>query len=179
MEIPYTICFCHVRQQVLMLHRAFPPNAHLWNGLGGKIEAGETPLSSVRREMREEAGIDLDDAPSLHFAGVVSWGLAGREPAKGMYAYVARLSPHQVERVQCADTAEGLLAWKPLAWVCDPANLAVVSNIPRFLPLLLANQTPREYCCEYGQENLSSQSFQRLMVRPLPPAVELRECRGW
>lgn len=57
MELPYTICFCCCEQRVLMLHRAFPPNAQLWNGLGGSIESGETPLRSVQREMQEEAGI--------------------------------------------------------------------------------------------------------------------------
>lgn len=40
-----------------MLYRTFPPNAQMWNGLGGKIEAGETPLASVQREVQEEAGL--------------------------------------------------------------------------------------------------------------------------
>ncbi len=49
--LPYTICFCLHDDQVLMLYRSNPPNAGLWNGLGGKIETGETPLSNIHREV--------------------------------------------------------------------------------------------------------------------------------
>lgn len=58
-ELPYTICFCRCGDEVLMLLRNRPPNAGLWNGLGGKISPGETPLDCVRREVLEEAGIDF------------------------------------------------------------------------------------------------------------------------
>jgi 8-oxo-dGTP pyrophosphatase MutT (NUDIX family) len=95
LETSYTICFCCYQQQVLMLYRTFPPHAQFWNGLGGKIEAGETPLVSVQREMQEEAGIDLGKAPSLFFAGIITWGLTGQEPMQGMYASVAHLSQQQ------------------------------------------------------------------------------------
>ena len=49
---------------------------------------------------------------------------------------------------------EGLLAWKPLGWACDPANGAVVSNVPRFLPGLLGGGGPKEYVCEYADDEL-------------------------
>lgn len=32
-----------------------------WNGVGGKIEADETPLDAMIREFKEEAGMDVTD----------------------------------------------------------------------------------------------------------------------
>ncbi len=168
MEIPYTLCFCCYEQQVLLLYRSFSPNAQLWNGLGGKIEVGETPLTSVRREIREEAGIDLKEAPSLFFAGIVTWGLAGQDATKGMYVFIAHLARQQAENIPSCNTPEGLIAWKPLAWVCDPHNPAVVSNIPRFLPYMLEAQTPYEYFCDYEHSGFPTESFRQMVMRPLP-----------
>jgi 8-oxo-dGTP diphosphatase len=178
-EIPYTICFCCYQQQVLMLYRTFPPNAQLWNGLGGKIEADETPLASVRREMQEEADIDLREASSLFFAGITTWGLIDHDPVKGMYVFIVHLSPQQAEQVHSLNTPEGFIAWKSLAWVCDPNNQTVVSNIPRFLPPMLEAQTPYEYFYAYENETSPSETFRQLVIRPLPSYIVLSECQEW
>lgn len=175
MEIPYTICFCCYQQHVLMLYRAFPPNAQLWNGLGGKIEVGETPLASVRREMQEEAGIDLREASSVFFAGIVTWGLTGHDAVKGMYVFIAHLSEQQAEHISSFNTPEGLIAWKPLAWVRDRHNPAVVSNIPHFLPSMLEAQTPCEYFCEYERAGFLTETFRQMVMRPLPADIVLSD----
>jgi len=36
-----------------------------WNGVGGKVEAGETPLQAMVREFKEEAGLDILDWQQL------------------------------------------------------------------------------------------------------------------
>ena len=56
-EIPYTTCFVRCGESVLMLLRNRPPNAGLWNGVGGKISPGETPLECGNRALdRRDAG---------------------------------------------------------------------------------------------------------------------------
>lgn len=145
--LPYTICFCLHGDQVLMLYRNNPPNAGLWNGLGGKLEPGETPLENIHREVAEEAGLDLNQAEAVRFAGLVSWPVStGTNARMGMYAFLARLTPDYAlwpDRI----TEEGVLSWKTLDWVCDQNNLLVVNNIPHFLPVMLAEQQALEYCC--------------------------------
>jgi 8-oxo-dGTP diphosphatase len=165
--LPYTVCFCLRGTQVLMLYRSKPPNAAHWNGLGGKIKNGETPLACVRREVMEEAEIDLTQALDLRFAGLVTWVLDddSTQPSSGMYTFLAHLTP-DFPLWPDRPMDEGLLSWKALEWVCDPNNLAVVSNIPRFLPLMLADLHPQEYCCSYRRGVL-----QDMIVRAMPSFI--------
>ena len=168
-SLPYTICFCLRGDQVLMLYRSNPPNTGRWNGLGGKIEAGETPLINIYREMMEEAEVDLRQAQEVHFAGLVTWtflnGLARSN--RGMYVFLARLAPDFPSGPE-RTTLEGLLSWKALDWVCNPYNPSVVSNIPHFLPSMLVNPEPQEYHCTYREGML-----QAVVTGALP--VDLRE----
>ena len=49
------------RSKVLLVHRnARPDDAHLgkYNGLGGKMQPDEDVVTCMRREIREEAGIE-------------------------------------------------------------------------------------------------------------------------
>ena len=55
---------CYVRQggKTLMIHRVKKLNdihAGKWNGLGGKLEPGETPEECARREILEESGLQV------------------------------------------------------------------------------------------------------------------------
>ena len=61
------------RQRVLLVHRnARAHDEHLgkYNGLGGKMELGEDVVSCMRREIREEAGIECI---SMTLRGTLNW----------------------------------------------------------------------------------------------------------
>ena len=45
---------------VLLVRRARPPYAGLWSLPGGKTEANETAKDTVRRELKEETGIEVE-----------------------------------------------------------------------------------------------------------------------
>lgn len=54
--------FDHVLEQVVLIWKNKPAwQAGKLNGVGGKIEDDETPLDAMRREFREETGIDHTD----------------------------------------------------------------------------------------------------------------------
>jgi ADP-ribose pyrophosphatase YjhB (NUDIX family) len=48
---------------VLLVKRAFPPRAGEWSLPGGRLELGESLVDGVRREVREETGIEVEVGP--------------------------------------------------------------------------------------------------------------------
>jgi 8-oxo-dGTP diphosphatase len=138
MHIPYTICFIHQNGKILMQHRKKQPNKGKWNGIGGKIEIGETPLASCIREVKEETGLLLHD---IQFRGVVSWN-----ETEGMYVYTAS----KIEGTLRANLEEGMVQWKSLDWIYNTDE--VVSNIPYFLDEILSQNPPLEHKCFYDPE---------------------------
>lgn len=57
-----TLCYLQKENKTLLLYRESKNHAHngKWNGLGGKLEAGETPEEGVIREVKEEAGVEIE-----------------------------------------------------------------------------------------------------------------------
>ncbi len=147
----YTLCFLTRGDDILMLHRNRPPNQGLWNGVGGRLETGESPLACILREVREETGFVL---PGATFAGLLTWD--GFEiPAGGLYLFTAAApsgEPHIC--------SEGELAWKPRDWVFSSPE--VVSNIRLFGPLALDGAPPQQYHFSYRDGQIVHFDFRRL-----------------
>jgi 8-oxo-dGTP diphosphatase len=123
---------------VLMIHRnARPEDQHLgkYNGLGGKIEADEDIVACMRRELREEAGIECDE---LSLRGTISWPGFGKhgEDWLGFVFLITRFSgvPHTAN-------PEGSLEWVPVARILD---LPLWDGDREFLPLVF-DDDPRGF----------------------------------
>lgn len=100
---------CYVKQDgcTLMVHRTKKVNdihEGKWNGLGGKLEAGETPEECVVREVLEESGLSIRD-PRLH--GLLMFpGFKGND----WYVFVFTAAEFSGELI---DSPEGRLEWIP------------------------------------------------------------------
>lgn len=51
--------------RILLARRAYEPDAGLWDLPGGFLEEGEHPLEGLRRELLEEAGVEIDTGEFL------------------------------------------------------------------------------------------------------------------
>jgi 8-oxo-dGTP diphosphatase len=131
------------RSSVLMIHRdARPDDHHLGkcNGLGGKLRSDEDIVTGVKREVREEAGIECE---RLHLAGTVSWpGFGARGGAlersdqgqgEGWFGFVFRVDAFSGEPRRTSP--EGTLGWVPLGEVM---GLPLWEGDRNFLPLVFA-----------------------------------------
>jgi 8-oxo-dGTP diphosphatase len=76
-HLPYRLaCLCDLRDaegRVLLLRRVKAPNLGLCSPIGGKldVETGESPAQCARREIMEEAGIDVS-IDRLRLVGIIS-----------------------------------------------------------------------------------------------------------
>ncbi len=55
--------------RLLLARRAHDPDAGLWDTLGGFLDEGEPPEAALRRELREEAGVEVEPG---RFVGIFS-----------------------------------------------------------------------------------------------------------
>ncbi len=101
-----TLCYVHHQGKTLMLHRVKKQNdvhAGKWNGLGGKVEPGESPEECVIREVKEESGLLLAN-PRLR--GVLTFP----EFSQGEDWYVFLFEATEFSG-QLITSPEGDLAW--------------------------------------------------------------------
>lgn len=101
-----TLCYVRSGERTLMMHRNKKEgDVHKgkWNGLGGKLDSGESPDECVIREIREESGLTLLD-PKLR--GVLTF--PAFKPGEDWLVFVYTATKFEGELGVCA---EGDLEW--------------------------------------------------------------------
>lgn len=130
----YVFSPCGTR--VLMIHRnARPADPHFgkYNGLGGKLEPNEDVVSGLRRELREEAGIECD---SVRLAGTISWPGFGKN-GEDWFGFVFRVESFTGTPLE--SNPEGALEWVDVARVPE---LPLWEGDRYFLPLVFDRSAP-------------------------------------
>ena len=115
-----------------------------WNGVGGRIDDGETPKECILREVFEETGIEL---AAVRDCGVVTWDADGKDFG-GMHIFLAELS-EAFDYPTPRGTEEGILDWKRTDWLFHPENTGIIKNIQRFLPKMLSEAKRYKFHCVY------------------------------
>jgi 8-oxo-dGTP diphosphatase len=117
-------------RQVLLIHRnRRPTDPHYgkYNGLGGKLETDEEVVACIRREIREESGLECEE---LTLAGTISWPGFGKQ-GEDWFGFVFRVdrwsgSPR-------TENPEGDLVWVDIEKVLE---LPLWEGDRHFLPLV-------------------------------------------
>lgn len=147
MDYGYTLIFIRYGDEVLLINREKGSWMGRWNGLGGKIEKGESALEGAKRECEEESGLKLDD---FTFCGSFTWENKKDPNDKGniacFMAYTDKRTPTPFKY------REGILDWKKLDWIMSPKNLGIAENLPLFIPHMFNNEILKYHCVYDGLE---------------------------
>src|SRR5262245_15466530 len=116
--------------RVLLIHRNANPNdLHLgkYNGLGGKLDPGEDVVGGMRREIREEAGIEC---VTLRLRGTINWPGFGKN-GEDWFGFLFVID--KWTGTPMADNAEGTLEWVPIERILQ---LPLWEGDRHFVPLV-------------------------------------------
>lgn len=126
------------RGRVLLIHRNRRPNdPHFgkYNGLGGKLDPGEDVVACIRREIREESGLECD---ALLLRGTVSWPGFGKQ-GEDWFGFIFRVD--RFHGAPYSGNSEGDLEWVEVERVLE---LPLWEGDRHFLPLVF-EQTERQF----------------------------------
>ena len=103
----------------LMLHRTKKENdanKDKWIGIGGKLEAGESPFDCARREVKEETGLTVNE---LRYRGIVTF-VSDEYPTEYMHLFHTKCFEGELK--EACD--EGVLEWidKEIAKIWGPSQ---------------------------------------------------------
>ena len=140
-----TLCYIENGGAYLMIHRIKKENDEnkdKWIGIGGKLEAGESPFDCVRREVLEETGLRLVDP---RYRGIITF-ISDLYGTEYMHLFSATKYTGDIKQ----DCDEGVLDWikkdKLLSlpiWEGDKIFLRLLDTEDRFFSLKLVYEGDR------------------------------------
>lgn len=138
--IPATLIYLFCEDHVLMIHR-IKKNRDIhegkWNGIGGKLELGESPWEGAAREIAEETGIAVSEE-NLQALGTLTFPnfKAFEEQDWICFLFRALLTGKRADYA-LIDPDEGKLEWIPRGKLMD---LNLWEGDKSFLPHVLAGE---------------------------------------
>lgn len=124
-------------QKTLLIHRnARDDDHHLgkYNGLGGKLESSEDIIAGMRREIREEAGIECEE---LILRGTINWPGFGPN-GEHWFGFIFRID--RFRGAPFSQSPEGSLRWVPVDQIL---TLPLWAGDRHFLPLVFDKNSPQ------------------------------------
>ena len=125
-------------RRVLLVHRnRRPDDAHLgkYNGLGGKLDRAEDVVAGMRREIREESGLECE---ALVLRGTISWPGFGKQ-GEDWFGFIFRIDAWS--GTPLTSNNEGDLTWIDVERVLE---LPLWEGDRYFLPLVF-ERTDRQF----------------------------------
>ena len=126
------------RSKVLLVHRnkrAADQHLGKYNGLGGKLHPDEEVVAGLKREVREEAGIECG---GIHLRGTISWPGFG-PGGEDWFGFIFRIESFTGEPF--TENPEGPLEWVGVDRILD---LPLWEGDRHFLPLVFSDD-PRQF----------------------------------
>lgn len=156
----YTLGFIKRKDEVLILNREKNPWKGCWNGLGGKVDAHESMIDCIQREIMEETSIDLS-VSQFQDKGVLTWNTFDAL-GQGLHIYLIEVADDFIYPTPKV-VSEGILDWKKIEWLSDTENYGVAHNIPYFLPTVIHDQNRYHYHCTFNERILISVTKERMI----------------
>jgi 8-oxo-dGTP diphosphatase len=143
-------------KKTLLVHRnKRSTDQHLWkyNGLGGKLEPDEDVLSCIKREIREEAGLECLE---IALRGTISWPGFGVNH-EDWFGFIFRVDSFSGEPF--SENEEGTLSWHSIDQL---GELPMWEGDRYFLPMVFDNNPTMFYgVMPYKNSQPASWEFSR------------------